>query len=496
LGLDVDDREWQELCDVALEGRDLALPGTTEQVVFLPEKAKIRAHLVDRLFDQGLAIESDLGWSFAHPMVRESLCRTCREDGTWEAQQLACARMLERRATRGLRGAGERIGLHLVAAGHGDEAIAHLMRGVQDRQVQRGYRSALTLLETCESTLEAARLEIEDERWGALWNLRSHLYFHHGDLGEAEFWAERAANAASQHGWHQVYRQGLFQMAQVSLRRSDLSRAEGRLMTLRAAATESGEDHLMLGKASFGLAAVARNRQQFDRAYQAYGEARGHFVQCGELTLAASCWRDMAAVELKCGDAAPAGELYRKALGLFESTGNLHDVAYCVNGLGEVARARGDLAKAEEHYRRALNIFEAVGASQINIPRLNLALIHLDRRDYEGARDLCQMAVRELERQGRRRLLGAAYMVMVPCDAGLKDWESWEVHFDAASQLLRETGFAEPDCAVAAQRAGDLASREGQHARSRRAYEFSLYQYLALGDEEGAARVQLLVHGS
>jgi len=494
LGHDVDEREWQELCDLALAGGDMDLVETSGQVIFSPQQARIRAHLVSRLLDQGLAVETELGWSFAHAMVRESLCRTCREKGLWEKQQLSCARMLERRASRGLRGAGERVGLHLVAAGRGDEAIRHLMRGVQDRQVQRGYRSALSLLATCEATMNEARLVAEDARWGTLWNLRSRLFFHHGDLGESEFWAERAAHAAGQHGWHPVYRQGLFQMAQVSLRRSDLSRAEARLMTLKAAATEGEEDALMLGKAMFGLAAVARSRQQFDRAYKAYGEARGHFVKCGELMLAASCWRDMAAVELKCGDVVPAGDLYGKALTLFESTGNLHDVAYCVNGLGEVARALGDPEAAERHYRRALATFEAVGASQINIPRLNIALLLLDRQEYAKARELCAIAVRELERQGRRRLLGAAYMVMVPCDAGLGDWEAWEVHFDAASQLLRETGFAEPDCALCARRGGDIASRAGDKARAKRAYEFSLYQYLALGDKAGTDEVQLLVH--
>jgi len=494
LGHDVDEREWQELCDLALSGGDPELAETSGQVIFSPEKARLRAHLVDRLMEQGLALESELGWRFAHAMVRESLCRTCRESGVWEAQQLSCARMLARRARRGLPGAGERIGLHLVAAGRADEAVHHLMRGVQDRQVQRGYRSALSLLATCEATMEDARLVEEDPRWGELWNLRSRLFFHHGDLGESEFWAKRAAHEAGQKSWHAVYRQALFQMAQVSLRRSDLSRAEARLMTLRSAATEDGEDPLMLGKALFGLAAVARSRQQFDLAYKSYGEARGYFVKCGELMMAASCWRDMAAVELKCGDVAPAGELYRKALALFESTGNLHDVAYCVNGLGEVARGLGDTAAAEAHYQRALSTFEAVGASQINVPRLNLALLYLHRGAYAQARELCQIAVRELERQGRRRLLGAAHMVMVPCDAGLGDWDAWEVHFDAASQLLRETGFAEPDCAACARLAGDLARSAGDEERARRAYEFSLYQYLALGDEKGGADLQILVH--
>ncbi len=494
LGHDVDEQEWQEVCDFPQEVGELDLVGSSGQVMFSPRKAKIRAHLVDRLLDQRLAQETELGWAFAHAMVRESLARSAREHGNWDNFQLACAKMLERRSRRGLRGAAERIGLHLVDASRWDDAIGHLMKGVRDRQTTRGYRPALALLATCESTMDEARLNADDPRWGDLWNTRSSLCFHHGDLGDAEFWAERAANAASQHGWHSVYRQGLFLMAQVSLRRSDLSRAEARLMELKAVATQGTEDPLMLGKALFGLAAVARNRQQFDRAYQAYGEARGNFVQCGELMLAAACWRDMAAVELKCGDVEPARELYEKALGLFEASGNMHDVAYCVNGLGEVARATGALDDAENYYNRSLSLFDAVGATQINVPRLNLALVLVERSRYADARALASVAVVELERQGRRRLLGAAYMVMVPCDAGLRDWDGWDAHFEAASQLLRETGFAEPDCAACALRAGNIARRASQRTRAKRAYQFALYQYLALGDEAKAEEVQLIVH--
>lgn len=494
LGQEVDEQEWQEVCDFPREVGELDLVESSGQVMFSPRKAKIRAHLVDRLLDQRLAIETELGWAFAHAMVRESLSRSARERGTWDNYQLACARMLVRRSRRGLRGAAERIGLHLVAAQEADDAIAYLMKGVRDRQIQRGYRPALSLLSTCEATMDEARLMPMDSRWGELWNTRSSLCYHHGDLGEAEFWAERAANAAGQYSWHAVYRQALFQMAQVSLRRSDLSRAEARLKELMAMAMRAGDDPLMLGKAMFGLAAVARNRQQFDRAYQAYGEARGHFVKCNELMLAAACWRDMAAVELKCGDVEPARELYQKALTLFEATGNLHDVAYCVNGLGEVARATGELDVAQNYYRRALSLFEAVGATQINIPRLNLAMILLARSRYAEARELAMVAVEELERQGRRRLLGAAYMVMVPCDAGLREWDDWDAHFEAASQLLRETGFAEPDCAVCARHGGDIARRARQRTRAKRAYQFALYQYLALGDEVKAEEIQVIVH--
>jgi len=494
LGLEVDEEEWREVTDHP-EGFHFPRYLRKGGMAYYPARARIRAKLADRLLDYRLAEETDTGWAFAHGMIRESLLRWSKDNNRWRAHNEAASAMLQDRWLAGGRDVAERLGRHLVASGHLDEALDPLMAGVQERKNTLGVRPALALLATCEKVLRDLGIDTDDPRWGPLWITRGQLAFMRGDYDESERWARQAALAASNNDWGRwaaVMQEALYLQAQIALRRSEISGAEQLFAQLRSSASD-GESPRLFAMAMHGLGAVARTRGQLEAALMYLGEARRSFEEAGDETGVADCWREMAHLDLRSGEVEGASSLFKRAAAVYEGLRDRHNMALCVNGLAEVARHRGDFGEAESGYRHALQIFEAIGSAHAATARLNLALIHLKRGAWDGAsRGAARVRVL-LESEGRRSLLGSAVIVQLAADAGLRDWDAYDEHLEDAQEILRKTGFCEPDAGWCAHKAGDLALQYDQIDRARSAYQFAWFQYRGVGDEASMRRVEALI---
>ncbi|MBT3224330.1 MAG: tetratricopeptide repeat protein [Proteobacteria bacterium] len=360
---------------------------------------------------------------------------------------------------------------------------------MRDRIANAGHRPALNLLNTWSEAMRELSPQPSDSRWGDLWLTRAKLCFLTSDYEGATRWASKSIRAAEEHGWHHILNNALFQRAQVALRRAELVDAETDLLRLKHAVS-SETQALMMGKALFGLAAVARYRQDYDKSFLLYGEACRNFNQVDNREGAASCWRDMAALELTLSNPKRADILYRRAFAIYQALGKRHEMANCVNGIAEVARRWGELDEAKRGYNRALELYESVGGGQVVIPRMNLALICLRQRDFAQARRTLENVRLLMAQQGRRHILASAHLGLVACDAGLNSWESFDKNLQIAETLRDETGLAEPDCGWMALLAGDVAMSRGQLERAARVWEFAIHQYEAVEDQKSVAEVQ------
>ncbi len=494
LGLEVDEEEWSQVTD---HPDGFYFPQYLERggKAFFPHNARIRARLVSRLLDFRLAEETDTGWAFSHGMIRESLIRWARETGRYERHHRAAAAMLRVKMKATGEPLWERLGDHLLAAGELEASLEPLMRGVQHRRSTLGVKPAMALLGVCEETMERLRLPPTDPRWGRLWIMRAQLEYVRGNYTAAEQWARQASLAASENDWESwkdVLREAIFRQAQIALRRSELAGAEQLLNQLKASISEK-ESPELYAKAMHGLASVARVRGHYDQALVYFGEARRYFEAAGDPVGVADAWKDMADLDLRAGELEGAAALYKRSLEVYERERERTQMAACINGLAEVARLRGDLGEAELGYRHALQIFESTGSAQAVIPRLNLALLHLRRADYDDADREANRALERLQALERPRELGATHVVLLAASAGRHDWSRFDTHLEAATAAVRKTGLCEADVAWCAHKAGDLALDAGRVGRARAAYRFAWYQYRALHDTSGMERIEAVI---
>ena len=72
---------------------------------------------------------------------------------------------------------------------------------------------------------------------------------------------------------------------------------------------------------------------------------------------------------------------------------------------------------------------------------------------------------------------------MLACAAGLEDWSAFDNHAVRLTDLLAEQDFADPDCAWAAGRTGELASVAGETQRAAAAWNLAAAQWRGLGRE-------------
>jgi tetratricopeptide (TPR) repeat protein len=451
--------------------------------MFSPTNARLRNQVVDRLLRGRAAIETDTGWAFTHPLVRESLVRRARDGGRWAGINRGAARMLRGRAEEDADLVAERIGMHLLEAGMADASVAPLLRGILERGNASGYRPALALAATCEHALTIAGAPQSDSRWGSLALERARLEYHHGAFEAAARQVERVLASARRHGWGRIVRDALVLRADIHTRRGAHDAAAEDLAVVRREAIAEG-DRVGQGLAALGLGRVARVLGHLDDASERIVEA------CKLLTgrelepELAACWREMGSIELQQGDPTRAATLFSKARAAFERRGRSLDVAACLNGLAEVRQA-----EAERGYERSLALYQAIGSGDEAVVRLNLSALAVERGDWAAASEQGERASRALSDQGHLQLAAGAKVVLTAAAAGARDWRAFDDHLRAAVRALHGLSSFDHDNATMAERAGDLAEAAGESERAADVYSLAWVQWQGLGDGDGQRRV-------
>jgi eukaryotic-like serine/threonine-protein kinase len=492
LGLMVDDDEWREVCDDPKGVYDSHSDADPGGLVFSPTAARDRFELVNELLRRRLVEETDTGWRFSHAAVWEHLRSHSTANGRWRGTHLSCAQLMLRRMSQGVFGSTERYALHLLEGGESLASVKPMLQAVEERSYSAGPRMALGLLDRCERTMTEHGLTMTDRRWGEIWLSRARLSLLVGDVEGADDWARRALEHGAKQDWDDTVSIARFYRAQVNIRRGDLVKAGEELDALRSSIPE-GREPEMMARTLFGMASIARYRHAYDKALELYGESGRYFAYAGRKDGEASCWRDMGALYLTLGDLGHAEKLYQKAYKRYEKLGKRHEMANCINGVAEVARWRGDYVSAESGYLRAIDLYESIGAGQLIVPRTNMAMLGLQLGRYQSALRVLEACKKVIEEEERQWLLGSVCVALVTASAGIKDWERFDYFAGLVDKASAASGFAERDCAWAAEKAANLARTAGESRRATWAAQVALSQFRVLEDRDGLVRMQSLL---
>ena len=468
LGTHVDKAEWHAVC-----ARTRARPD---------------ARVLDRLVVQRLARVDPLGagWSFAHPMLRESLGRAARAAGRAVDHHRACASMLDLRAFD-RPGTAERIAGHLLEAGDDRDALYYLLQAAEERLRQGDLALVEALLDRRLRAMARAGVAPEDPVQAAGWFIRLRALRLQGRWAEAEEWTHHALAEATRQGWRHVRCGALLDLA-ILQRHAGAPDAALRTLSEAEAEARSLGDRARRAACLLEQGRVFLDRGLLEAAAALLREARADFTAGGRLTDQAECDWLLGVVAKTQADFPAALARYSEALAAFEAQGFRWGVASCTNELGEVARYTGDLAAAEAHYRDALHRMEALGADHALVVRLNLALVLQAHGRFPEALALLVPAVEAYTASGDRPMLTVARILSAVSHAAAADWPAFDACFQDARRNLASLGLIEADVALSAARAGELCADAGEHIRANAAFSLARDQWAALGRHAEAGR--------
>lgn len=484
LGMEVDELEWQGMCDDP-EGLHLQ----SGRVVVKPENARIRRQIVERLLQLNLAEETDTGFAFVHGQFRDAILDRARSHGRLKAHHraAACQLGIDVRDTE-----LERYGRHLLQAGEREAALDPLLRAVPAVKATVGRHSAWRLLDTIEQTLRKIDLPRTDERWGRLYIERASLADHLGQRAEALRWASKAGSEASRHKWAAIAAEANYRLALDAIRKGELDMAAARLTRLTSQV--EAEDHpFLVGEALFMLGKVGRTLGDSpDEVKRLLKQGRTWMLREPDPRKRVRGLIHLARAALESGQPGTCAALTERARKVAIELGDLPQQVQCLAFLAEVARGNGQLDAAATKLRRAIEVFELIGDAQLPLLRCNLAMVLLDQGEV-------QEALRELDRGlsnaievDREPLLLAVQTVRVRALAEAGLWSDLDTAVNASRKLLPLVPVGERDSAACAERATFILLAAGELERAERTRAIALDQLEKLGDQEGAARVRSL----
>ncbi len=471
LGLQVDAFEWNHACDQARLHAD---PG-----------------LIDALLTEGLAEQGEGGWAFASELLRETLERSSRAARRWSRLNSACAAMLKVRYSKGARGLAWRIGTHLREGDVLDEAVDQLGEAAWELVDSNEYRRAIQVAVAREDTLRQLGSDRSDVRWGECLLIRCGANLQLGRHDEALEEARQAEVAAARFGWPTILARALGQQGTIARLRGDLGEAIERWEeALRLCPADDRDSRARL---LYYLAAVHRQRCEFDRAGELYGEALDLYGEVTNQLGEAQCLFGLATIAQDTGDIDTSQRVFESLLRLFRRLGNRFGIAQALNGLAGVAHLRGNLDEAGRGFGEAWDLLESIGSPASITAGLNVALLHAIRRDLEALRGALHRIESRRAAAAQRPWLGQLLVYRLPLLAADRNWEGWDRALGRAVELLRERAGAPQDIATVARIAGDLAVEAGQVDRGRRAYLVARQQWELLGEPAGVTVIDGLL---
>lgn len=452
-------------------------------------RARASAELLDELEHRSLAQVDETGWSFAHPMLRDSLERRAREAGRRAGHHRACATMLELQRQGNRRAETlERIARHLREAGDEQDALDYLRKAAAKRISRGEAPRARALLERRAQIIQRLKLPPAHPQRAAALPLQLQLHRELGELDEGRASAEAALAQARRHGWHNVAAHALLELGLVDHVQGRAARAWSRIEAAEAAARELGDRELRT-RCQLEQGRILAERGQLEAAAAAIEDARrGYEDLRQDYGVARADWM-LGRIAKQSGDLERAQACVRRAMDEFGALGARSGVARCTNELGEMARLQGNLAEAEARYREALRQMDATGSESAIVVRANLGLVLQEHDRPREARPVLERALHAFSRSRRRAMMGVVEAALLPCAAAEGDWQEWDQRLWSARELLESAAFVDLDVPRVLERAAIRAAAAGETDRARQALELARSQWAALDRPDQVRRL-------
>jgi serine/threonine protein kinase/tetratricopeptide (TPR) repeat protein len=477
----------------AVMGQDILM--TEWEAACAQAGLRINPALVDHMFDSALArphaAGAAVGWSFTHGMLRSALERRAMEAGHGPSLHRAAAAALRDRTERAI---PPRLGRHLLAAGDAADAVEPLDKAVGLALYDGEVQDAELLLTEMEDAVVLADEGPQSRSRVRLAMLRGRVLRRTGQLDEAVAIAKEAAAAARSAGLDDLLARALLDHSNCLASRGEFQSARPLLEEGLRRAKER-EEPATIAAAWRHLASLelceGRLKASQDAAWQAI---RAH-DDMGDDMGVANTYLMLGRTTTALGNEELASRQLARAQEAFTRSGARWGTATVANTLGDMARRQGDVQLAEDQYRTAAATYEAIGSDDRVYPTINLALLLTESGRYGEARKLARSAKATFLRQGRRAMVAAACITMLPSLAAEEQWRAFDAEVAQGREFLEATGFKELDIARMAKLAGDVAAGRGDGARARVAYGIALAQYQGLERGDGVDEVTRALEG-
>jgi tetratricopeptide (TPR) repeat protein len=446
--------------------------------------------LLEPLILHRLIVPSETGWSFAHNLLREALVRSAREAGHLAPLHQACARMLGQRQDRPH--AAERLAHHLLGAGETERALEPLLAAAKALLETSELTSALGLIDEHERACAQLGILPTDPRPLRAAIVRAEAHRLGWDFDAAERIAQEALDVAMRALLALERADATTILAQCARQKGDLALAMSRNRTALGLYDRIGDGR---GRARtlLAMAAVARSQSDLERSRELYERALAVFETLGDAAGRAASLIGLGNLMRATRRLDEARAHYTAAREICERLGNQTNLAHCVNGLAEIARFGGALDEAERGYREVLRIQTSVGSKATFIPRTNLGIVLLARREFGEARRQIEVALAQIAGGSQRGYVGMLRAFLLPCLAAARDVAAFDESLASAVALLRDTSTNDPDVATAAELAGRVWIEAGERARATAVFALAHAQWIALGEASRAEAIRPLL---
>jgi len=394
----------------------------------------------DKLVHLGLLEFAAGAWRFTHGLLRASVALTMRAEGRSVAVHRACAQVHAALDVP----SPHALGLHLLAANQPADALPPLLDAAE-RALRRCEYA------TCHAILD----RVDDARVAAGHGKNHPFHGRRGLLelralvGQGRFEAVRTsagplATLARREGWLVIASsaQRLRGMAAEKAGHPMLAEA---LFTHAHQLAEQCGDSVERGAALMHLGTLARLRGDSDAAESLLSKARPLLEDPRGADHLAWCLADLAVLCFQRDDIAGGTALSRSAMARFESQGNRTGAGLCANLLGEALRKNGQQTAAAAIYAEAEQALGSVGAHARVYPLVNLGLMAVEAGALDNAKRAFTEAEEVCDRHGDRLVGGYVQVALAHCAVIQGAFGDGRHHLDAATPMLEQTGFVEPD---------------------------------------------------
>ena len=459
LGQEVDDAEWTHVLGEA----GIAFPGG----------------LIEALERHSLATRVPLGWRMVHAMLRESLERESRADGTWRDHHRLCAQMIANRYGTGPRTA-ERLGRHLSAGGDLERSLGPLLAACWEARAMSQHLAAFELLDLRDRALRDLGRAPSDPGWGESLTVRSILLNAVGRDAEASDCAERALAQAELHRWEEPLAGVLRVAGWAAIRSGTIAEARRRFQR-GAAQAQRRKEHRIAGQCMLGEGYACLFSGDLPAANDLARRAEEAAEVVGDVFGVSEATKLQGTIARLDGDLDRANELFASATFGFQRVRNRTGLAQVHNERAEMARIAGDLDLAEEQYSAARRFFADTGSEHVRVMDVNLAQVKIAREQYAEAEPLLVGALFGQDTAMGRQMRWCATVALMVCAAARNDWRRWDELAPGARPHRELQHLVEQDIALCARQAVRLARAAGQFRRAAPMAELAIQQFDALG---------------
>jgi len=484
------DELWQERLAAVARGRDTralelaALLGS--EVSWAELEAALREldlvlmmDLLKDLFDEHLLVpDGQLGFRFAHGMLREVLLRRVDEASEGPRLHAVCAVAIE--TTAGSReDVLARRGRHLFHAGALHAALPLLRSAITSLRRSGRFGDGAALLELCEEALLRIGIDADDPLWAEHRCQELELLVEGGAVDAGTAASQRLLSDARAHGWARAEATSLLYQGR-SLR------SQGRLLGALARLAEAIALWRRLGDArQLGVALTDRADVLTDLGR--HREAESHYHAAARELEPLPAGRDLGCVFVGLAELARQRKDWTVARSWLErgrrayaADGNRWGEAVVCNDLADYDRREGRLDAALEGFREARRRQVALGYRPF-VPEVNIGLTLAAMGRDEEAVAVLEPLETYLEEWRRARFAAHVRAGLLTSLARLDRRPDFAMRLDALDAFLGESGLVDEEFADFLQDGSAAAAARSWTAEAERARRLAEAQRLALG---------------